>query len=404
MTSTVFRQAFRALWRSKLRSFLTLLGIVTGVGSFICVVGVGKAGSARVEDQLQKLGDNMIWVEAGSRNRNGIRAGARGTRSLVLADAQAIQHEVKLIKMLSPNVDGHMQVVYGNLNWGTQYRGVSPEYFEVRKWELRSGSLFTADDVARASLVCDLGQTVVDNLFPHEDPVGQIIRLNGTPCKVIGTMISKGTSPTGQDQDDFVMLPYTAVQKRLTGTFWLDDIFCSAVSNDVIPEAQRQIIGLLRERHHLGANEDDDFNIRAPEELIKAQLATAEIFTLLLAGIASLSLLVGGIGIMNIMLVSVTERTREIGIRLAVGASETHIRLQFLAEAVVISLLGGIFGVLAGFGGSILLQQTLHWRVIITSAVLWTGFLFSAALGIFFGYYPANRAAQLNPIDALRYE
>ena len=292
MTSSVLRQSLRALWRSKLRSFLTLLGIVTGVASFICVVGVGNAGTARVEDQLHKLGDNMIWVEAGSRNRNGVRAGARGTRSLVLADARAIEQQVSLIKMLSPNVDGRTQVVYGNANWGTQFRGVTPEYFEVRKWELKAGSLFTAEDITNAATVCDLGQTVVDNLFVAEDPVGKTIRINGLPCKVIGSMVPKGTSPTGQDQDDFVMMPYTTVQKRITGTFWLDDIFCSAVSQAVIPEAQRQIIGLLRERHHLGSGEDDDFNIRAPEELIKAQLATAEIFTLLLAGIASLSLLV----------------------------------------------------------------------------------------------------------------
>ena len=404
MTSSVLRQSMRALWRSKLRSFLTLLGIVTGVASFICVVGVGNAGSARVVDQLQKLGDNMIWIEAGSRNRNGVRAGARGTRSLVLADVNAIEQQVSLIKMLSPNVDGHTQIVYGNENWGTQFRGVTPEYFEVRKWELKSGSLFTREDVTDSAPVCDLGQTVVDNLFAGEDPVGKTIRVNGLPCKVIGTMVPKGTSPEGRDQDDFVMLPYTTVQKRITGTFWLDDIFCSAVSQDVIPEAQRQIVGLLRERHHLGAAEDDDFNIRAPEELIKAQLATAEIFTLLLGGIASLSLLVGGIGIMNIMLVSVTERTREIGIRLAIGATEGHIRLQFLAEAVAISFLGGILGVLAGYGGSILLERTLHWQLVVTRGVLLGGCFFSVVLGIFFGYYPANRAAQLNPIEALRYE
>ena len=242
MTSSVLRQSLRALWRSKLRSFLTLLGIVTGVASFICVVGVGNAGSARVEDQLQKLGDNMIWIEAGSRNRNGVRAGARGTRSLVLADAHAIEQQVPLIKMLSPNVDGHTQVVYGNQNWGTQFRGITPEYFEVRKWELKAGSQFTSEDVTDAAPVCDLGQTVADNLFPYEDPVGKTIRVNGLPCKVIGTMVPKGTSPTGQDQDDFVMMPYTTVQKRITGTFWLDDIFCSAVSQPVIPEAQRQIV------------------------------------------------------------------------------------------------------------------------------------------------------------------
>jgi putative ABC transport system permease protein len=245
---------------------------------------------------------------------------------------------------------------------------------------------------------------VVENLFGSEDPLGQTIRVNTLPCKVIGTMERKGTSATGQDQDDFVLMPYTTVQKKVTGTFWLDDMFCSAVTQAAIVPAQRQITNLLRERHHLSPGDDDDFNIRSPEELIRAQLATAEAFTFLLAGTASLSLLVGGIGIMNIMLVSVTERTREIGVRLAVGATEHAVRLQFLSEAVVISVLGGLLGVLTGIGGAIALQNTLHWEIKITQAVALTGCVFSVAMGIFFGYYPANKAAQLNPIEALRYE
>ena len=404
LISFIFRQALRALWRNKLRSFLTLLGIIMGVASFICVVGIGSAGSSRVQDQLDKLGDNMIWIEAGSRKSNGVRAGSRGIRTLVLEDVHAITEQVPLVKLVSPNVDGHIQVVYGNTNWGTQYRGVTPEYQQIRRWDLHRGDMFTAEDVNSSALVCVIGQTVIDNLFGNEDPIGKTIRVNTLPCKVIGAMERKGISATGQDQDDFVLMPYTTVQKKITGTFWLDDVYCSAISQTAIPEAQRQITSLLRESHHLSPGDDDDFNIRSPEELIRAQLATAQAFTFLLAGTASLSLLVGGIGIMNIMLVSVTERTREIGVRLAVGATEHAVRLQFLSEAVVISVMGGILGVLTGLLGAAALQNTLHWEIQITQTVALIGCLFSVAMGVFFGYYPANKAAQLNPIEALRYE
>ena len=404
LRSSFFRQILRSLWRNKLRSFLTVLGIVTGVGSFICAVGIGNAGSAKVEAQLKSLGDNMIWVEAGSRNRNGIRSGARGIRSLVLADMHAIQNQVPLIRIQTPNADGRTTVIYNKRNWYTFYRGVTPEFFEIRKWELESGALFTREDVERAAPVCILGQTVADNLFVGEEPVGKIVRVHDMPCRVVGTLRPKGASATGQDQDDFLILPYTTVQKRITGEFWLDDIFCSAISAEAIPEAKRQIVGLLRERHHLNPGEDDDFNIRTPEEVIQAQLATAQVFTLLLAAISSLSLLVGGIGIMNIMLVSVTERTREIGVRLAVGATEWDIRAQFLSEAVAISLFGGLLGVLAGFGGAVAVQNLLQWDMEVTRSVVLVGCLFSMALGVACGYYPADRAAQLNPIEALRYE
>ena len=234
--SSFLRQCFRSLWRNKLRSVLTVLGIVAGVGSFICAVGIGNAASAKVEEQLRTLGDNMIWVEAGSRARNGVRNGARGTRSLVLTDMQAIQNQVPLIRIQSPNVDGRMTVVYNKQNWYTFYRGVTPEFFEIRKWELQSGALFTNEDVQRAAPVCVLGQTVVDSLFSDEDPIGKIIRVRDLPCKVVGTLRPKGASATGQDQDDFLILPFTTVQKRITGEFWLDDIFCSAVSEEGMPE------------------------------------------------------------------------------------------------------------------------------------------------------------------------
>jgi putative ABC transport system permease protein len=402
--STIFREALQALVRNRVRSLLTMLGIVMGVGSFICVVAVGRAGSSRVETQLSNVGDNLIWVEAGSRARSGVRIGSRGTKTLVEGDSRAVLDQVPGVKSASPNVDGRIQVVYGNLNWGTQYRGVSPEYFEIRKWSVRLGAAFTQDDMEKNAPVCVLGPTVATNLFDEEDPIGKTVNIKSVPFKVVGVLEGRGFSATGQDQDDFVVMPLTTAQKRITGVEWLDDIFFSAASREEIPEVTKRIIGVLRERHHLRASEDDDFNIRTPEELIRAQLASANVFTLLLASAASLSLLVGGIGIMNIMLISVTERTREIGIRLAVGATEQDIQMQFLSEAIVMSLIGGALGVLSGILGSLLLQNTLHWEMQLSPQIMAIAGVFSAAVGIFFGYYPAQKAARLDPIEGLRYE
>ena len=402
--STIIREALKALARNRIRSLLTMLGIIMGVGSFICVVAVGNAGSSRVEEQLHNVGDNLIWVEAGSRAVNGVRVGTRGTKTLMVGDAQAVLQQVPGIKSASPNVDGHIQAIYGNLNWGTQYRGVSPEYFEIRKWEIRLGAAFTQEDLEKNAPVCVLGQTVATNLFEDGDPIGQTINIQAVPFKVIGVMQARGFSATGQDQDDFVVMPLTTAQKRITGQEWLDDIFFSANSREEIPEVTRQVIGIMRERHHLRAGDDNDFNIRTPEEIIRAQLAAANIFLWLLGGAASLSLLVGGIGIMNIMLVSVTERTREIGIRLAIGATEQDIQLQFLSEAIVMSLLGGALGVLAGILGSYLLKSTLQWDMQLSGQIMAIAGLFSASVGIFFGYYPARKAAMLDPIEGLRYE
>jgi putative ABC transport system permease protein len=402
--NVIFREALQALARNRIRSLLTMLGIIMGVGSFICVVAVGEAGSSKVEDQLSKVGDNLIWVEAGSRARNGVRVGSRGTKTLMLGDAMAVLDQVPGIKSAAGNVDGRIQVVYGNLNWGTQYRGVSPEFFEIRKWNLQEGAAFTQDDMEKSAPVCVLGQTVAVNLFQDEDPIGKTINVQAVPFKVIGVLQGKGFSTTGFDQDDFVVMPLTTAQKRITGVEWLDDIFFSAVSREAIPEATRSIIGVMRERHHLRAGDNDDFNIRTPEELIRTQLAAANVFTLLLGSAASLSLLVGGIGIMNIMLISVTERTREIGIRLAVGATERDIQLQFLSEAVVMSLIGGVLGVLTGILGGFMLQNTLHWDMQLSPRIMTIAGLFSAGVGIFFGYYPARKASRLDPIEGLRYE
>ncbi len=398
------REAFKALLRNKVRSVLTMVGIIAGVGSFICVVGVGKAGSKRVEDQLHNVGDNLVWVEAGGRARNGVRVGSRGSKTLTLGDCRAVLDQVPGIKSASPNVDGHIQVVSGSANWGTQYRGVSPDYFEIRKWNIALGSPFIEDDVEQAATVCVIGETIATNLFGSANPVGEVIRVQGVPFKVLGVLQAKGFSTTGQDQDDFLVMPFTTAQKRITGQEWLDDIYFSAARREDIPEAAKRIIALIRERHHLRSGEEDDFNIRTPEEIIRAQLAAANVFTLLLGSAASLSLLVGGIGIMNIMMVSVTERTREIGVRMAIGATDRDIQMQFLSEAIVMSLIGGAMGVAAGIAGSFLLRSTLPWERQLSINIMLVAALFSAGVGIFFGYYPARKASQLNPIEGLRFE
>ena len=401
---TTLRESFRALSRHRVRSVLTILGIAVGIGAFICVVAIGHAATSKIEDQLQSLGDNFIWVEAGSRTRGGIRMGSRGTRSLVMRDAEAIVSQVPLIKKMCPNVDGHIQVVYGGENWSTMYRGVTPEFLDIRRWHMRSGEFFTQADVETDAPVCVLGHTVAENLFGIEDPFGKTVRVNSLPCKVVGTLTPKGFSATGQDQDDFVVMPYTTVQKRITGTFWLDDIFLSAGTREAMPEATNQITGLLRERHHINPKEPEDFNIRRPEDVIQAQLQTSNIMTILLASIASLSLLVGGIGIMNIMLVSVTQRTREIGVRLAVGATEWDVQFQFLSEAIVLGLLGGVFGWLTGYLSSILVEDVFAFPTQLTYQVFVFAGIFSVGIGILFGYYPARKASLLDPIQGLRYE
>jgi len=400
----VFRLALQALARNKMRSVLTMLGVIIGVGAVICSVAVGQGASNQIQQQISNLGDNMVWIEAGSRSVNVVYTGAKGTKTLVLADARAIQQQVPLVFNVSPHVDTNVHLVYQNQNWFTAVRGVPPEYLAVRRWVVERGSVFSQDDVDHAANVCLLGQTVVTNLFGREDPIGKTMRVQNLPCRIIGVLMAKGQSPSGQDQDDTLMMPFTTVQRKIKGIDWLDDIMCSAASAAAIAPAEKQIAALLRERHHLRADEDDDFNLRHPAEIAKAGAESQRIMTILLASIASVSLIVGGIGIMNIMLVSVTERTREIGLRLAVGARGADVRMQFLGEATVLSLLGGSVGVLVGVAGSRVVASTLAWPTAVPLQALLVAVVFSGAVGVFFGYYPAHKAANLDPIDALRFE
>jgi len=404
--SALLKSALLALLRNKTRSLLTVLGITIGIAAVICVVAVGEAGQAQVEQQLNNLGDNFVWIEAGGRAVNGVRTGSHGTPTLTLEDAVAIRRQIPLIKAVSPNVDGSIQVIYGNQNWFTGYRGVSPEYLDIKRWVVDQGAAFTPDDVDNAADVCAIGRTVREQLFGVEDPIGKVIRLNGLPCKVVATLVPKGLSMSGQDQDDTILMPYTMVQKKIKGVTWLDDILCSAVSQDAVKLAGQEAAALLRDRHHLRPEMPDDFNIRNPEDIIQAQLAASRTLTVLLVTIASISLLVGGIGIMNVMLVSVTERTRTpiSRVRVAVGATEAAIRLQFLGESVMLSLVGGTAGVLLGIVGTVVAGRTLEWPMKLSLQAVLVAALFSVAVGVFFGYYPARKASLLDPIEALRAE
>jgi putative ABC transport system permease protein len=401
----VIRVALRALGRNKMRTILTMLGIIIGVGAVICTVAIGEGASNQVQEQIRNLGDNMVLVMAGSVNQHGVHMGSQATKTLTVADAKAIQLQVPLIKRLDPGVGASAQVVYGNQNWATRIRGVGTEYLSIRRWPIERGGEFSQRDVDVAANVCLIGKTVAENLFTQgEDPVGKVIRLRNLPFLVVGVLGPKGQSPFGQDEDDTILAPFTTVQKKISGIDWIQNIMASVDSEADIPFAQKQIGALLRQRHKLRPDQDDDFLIRSPNDLAQVQAQTGRVMTLLLASIASVSLLVGGIGIMNIMLVSVTERTREIGVRLAVGATESDVQRQFLSEAVVLSLLGGSVGVLVGVVGAIGVSGTLGWPTQVPPSAIAVAVLFSIAVGIFFGYYPARKAAHMDPIEALRYE
>ncbi len=402
--TALFEASLQALLRNRARTLLTIVGVTIGIAAVICVVAIGNAGQKRIEQQMNKLGDNFVWIEAGGRAVNGVRTGTHAVPTLTVADADAILAQVPVIRRVSPNVDDPIQVVYGNRNWFTRYNGVSPSYFDVRRWEIDQGDRFTEEDVERAADVCVLGRTVRDQLFGSEDPVGKVIRAGGLPCKVVGTLRPKGLSVSGTDQDDDILLPYTTAQKKIKGIAWLDDILGSAVSRETVKLAGQQAAAVLRDRHHLRPGEDDDFNIRNPEDIIQAQLEASRTLSLLLIAVASISLFVGGIGIMNVMLVSVTERTREIGVRIAVGATDRAIQVQFLIEAVLLSLFGGAAGVLCGASACWVIGRALRWSLELSPDSILLAALFSIAVGVFFGFYPAHKASQLDPIEALRFE
>jgi putative ABC transport system permease protein len=402
----IIRIAFRALVRNKMRATLTMLGIIIGVSAVIAMVSIGQGAQASVQAQIESMGTNLLFISAGAQNVGGVRSGAgdSGTNTLTIEDLEAIGREVPSVAMVSPSINARSQIVSGNMNWNTSVQGVSEQLPGIRKWAVSSGSFFTDSDVRMAARVIVLGQTVADNLFPGTDPVGQIVRVTNLPFRVVGVMASKGQDPQGRDQDDTTFAPYTAVQKKILGSTRVQIAYISAISQDATYTAQSQIIDLLRQRHKLSPGKENDFTIRNMSDIAEAANETNSIMTLLLGSIAGVSLLVGGIGIMNIMLVSVTERTREIGIRMAIGARSSTVQRQFLIESIVLSLMGGFVGILLGIGVSITIPALLGWPTLVSTIAIFGSVIFSAAVGIFFGYYPARKAARLDPIEALRYE
>ncbi len=398
------RLAFRALARNKLRSSLTMLGIIIGVGAVIATVSIGQGAEYLVQQGIQSMGTNAVFIAAGSSRPGGARMGFWAVKTLTIDDMNAIVREVPLIREAAPAVISRVQVVYQNQNWYTTIQGTTPNYFSIRNWPVQAGSVFGDDEVDSATNVCLLGTTVAQILFGVDNPVGKQVRIGNLPFRVVGVLESKGQSVTGDDQDDRIFAPYTTVQRKISGVTWIQFINASAVSPEASTAAVPQITALLRERHRIRQGDDDDFFVRTQSEVADLAAQTQQVMTLLLGSIASVSLIVGGIGIMNIMLVSVTERTREIGVRMAVGATEADVQRQFLVEAVTLSMLGGAIGILVGLVGSALISNFLAWPTLISVKAIVTAAIFSAAVGIFFGFYPARKAARLDPIEALRYE
>ncbi|PYN24402.1 MAG: multidrug ABC transporter substrate-binding protein [Candidatus Rokuibacteriota bacterium] len=403
------RIAGRALRVNKLRSALTMLGIIIGVAAVIAMVGVGAGAQARVAEQIQSLGSNLIIVLSGSVTASGIRLGTGSQLTISEDDSAAIAREVPLVQASAPSVRGTAQVVYGNLNWATAIQGVTPDYFEAREWPVTDGRAINPEDVEGATKIALLGQTTVLNLFGESEPLGQIIRIKKVPFTVVGVLSRKGQNSWGQDQDDVILIPISTAKKKVLGVSQANPRAVGSISVKVradedMAEAENQIRALLRQRHRLQPFQDDDFWLRNLSEVLQTQEESSKVMTYLLAAIASVSLLVGGIGIMNIMLVSVTERTREIGLRMAVGARRRHILLQFLIEAVTLSLIGGIIGIALGLGGSRAISYFAEWRTLVAPESIVIAFGFAAGIGIFFGFYPARKASRLDPIEALRYE
>jgi putative ABC transport system permease protein len=400
----ILQISFDALVRHKMRSFLTMLGIIIGVGAVISMVAIGQGAQSSVNAQISSLGTNVLMLFPGGMNRGGVASGAGSATTLTEEDGQAIREQCPAVAYISPMMRTGGQIVFGNVNWGTSVQGGSPDFFSIRDWRIEEGEFFTSQDVRAATKVCLLGRTVVQQLFPNMNPIGQTVRIRNIPFQVVGTLKTKGQNMMGQDQDDIVLVPYTSLEKRLMGHTHSWGYLISAVSKDKILEAQQQIADLIRLRHKLGPAEDNDFTIRTQTEIAEASSATSKIMTVLLASIASVSLIVGGIGIMNIMLVSVTERTREIGIRMSIGARRRDILLQFLMESIVLSLLGGFIGIGLGVISSNLVSTFAGWPTLISTASIFLAVFFSMAVGVFFGFYPARKASSLNPIEALRYE
>ena len=400
----ILKVAYRALIRNKMRSSLTMLGIIIGVGAVIAMVGIGQGAKRMIDAQVASLGDNLLTIFSGSHFHGGVRGGAGTITNLTDDDAKAILESCPAVTRITPRVRSSAQIVAGNLNWAASVEGYSPDFVYIRSWPVASGSFFTEQDVRGATKVCVMGKTVVDNLFPGQDPVGEIIRINKLPFRVVGVLSAKGPNAFGHDQDDIVIVPYTTAQKKIIGITHVQQLLASAVDRTQIDLAEQQITQLLRQRHKIPPGEDDDFRVRSQLDIASVAGSTSGVMTILLGAIASISLIVGGIGIMNIMLVSVTERTREIGIRMAVGARGRDILIQFLVESMVLCLIGGIVGIMLGAVTSQVISGVLNWPVFVSAPAVALAFFFAAFVGIFFGFYPARKASLLDPIEALRYE
>jgi putative ABC transport system permease protein len=400
----VLTSAVNALLRHRMRTLLTTLGISIGIAAVISTVALGEGSAAEVERQLDNLGDDFIWIESGSYTAAGARSGSRGARSLVPEDATALVEQVPEVRMCSPQFDGREQIIVGNQNWNTRYVGAAPEIFAIRRWILLSGTFFTAFDLERRTRVVVIGQAVAERLFELEDPVGQTIRIGRVPFQVLGVLEAKGTSSGGVDRDDVAFMPFTTAQRYFYDREWVDDIYCSIADPALMDRAEFQVSSVLRIRHGIEEGEEDDFGIRRPEEWIALRAEASQTMALMLTAIASVSLVVGGVGIMNIMLVSVTERTREIGLRLAVGARMRDIRIQFLAEAAMLGAIGGVLGLALGWVGSAVMTERLGWAMVISSEAVTLAVAVAVGASLVFGYFPAHRASSLDPVEALRSE
>jgi putative ABC transport system permease protein len=399
--------ALRALIANKMRSALTMLGIIIGVGAVIAMVAVGSGAKQQIAEQIASMGSNLLIVLSGSSTSGGLRFGSGTVPTLTVDDAKAIQNEIPDVRYVAPSQRGTVQIIFGNQNWSTVADGTTPEVLFIREWSLQSGRSFTQQDLDGATKVCLLGETVVENLFGGIDPVGQIVRIKKVPFTVIGVLASKGQTTFGQDQDDTIIVPLTTAQKKLFGMQFpgmVRTIAVQAKTPEAMGSVENQINDLLRQRHHIQSKQENDFTVRNLTELMSTAQQTANVMSYLLGAIASISLIVGGIGIMNIMLVSVTERTREIGIRIAVGAKGRDILFQFLIESLVMSLMGGILGIGLGICGTLILSSFTQWPTLFSIKAILLAFLFSGSVGVFFGFYPARKASLLNPIEALRYE